>query len=343
MSQPDEFERRLGVALRKTVPDAPSVPDRADRAEQRGRRRRRRMTMGAAAAAAVAVGVVTVGAALPRLGGESAPTPTPPNQTETLECPLARSDPRGTELTPRQSPPLGPGFVAARICPGQQGMANVDLPQDVVRTDLTVLARAIDGAPERRDSPGSFCSADLGVGWSLRLGYDDGTERTIDGANFGCRLLVGAGPTRSNPAQVYDVFLDLVRRQRRTEQSPGVSDEALRCGNETSPLARAVDVERARLCWRAWDAPKSPWSSAVLTREQVDRIRTDLGDPANRAEADYRNCPEDHLTFKLVGETAWRDVTTISGECGIFNTTNHSSGVRRLTPAVQALLDRLTR
>lgn len=336
MTDHDDLGRRLGAALLDRVPEPPLVPDRVPDVVRRARRSRRRTAVvGAAAAVAATVGIASL---LPLGRDEQTPGQTPvAGRVEAAECPGTAAIP---VLRPKRAPELPAGAVEARLC---QGPGNsFQPPSDALTERIGELTDAIEATPPRGRR--SICLGDLGIGFSIVFAYADGSERTVTGEKYGCHNLVGAGPVRANADPVWATYLALLRDQRRDAEAPGAPSAPGGCADDQdlSPLARVVDFERARLCWTPSHGNEADWRSVVLTRSQLDAVLADLGDPANLPDPRDESCPISNLRYRLVGVTGWGDLGAAHGDCGTFDTNGRSSGMRRISPAVQIMIDRLT-
>ncbi len=345
MSDPHE----LGRELSDLVPDPPAVPGRTSSVLARARRNRRRRTGLVAAGAAVAVAAVTLtvaglGSSGPT-AGPSAPTstssrsPTVEPVTD-VECPTPYR--RGQDyVDPTSTGPLPEGAVVARACPTNTSFGFAP-PADALVVGVDRLERTLQELPPLDN--GGVCTSDLGLSYWLVLGYPDGTERVVEGHNYGCHDLRGAGEPRGHPERLWTEYLRLLREQRASSTPPGGT--AVDCPGpgtnfpRTSPMATSLDVEHAVLRWRRTDTEStSTWQCAPVPDDDVRAITADLADGPS-LEIEEEACQEATLQLQLVGVNAWGDVGTTWSDCGYWSV-DGSGTYRVLGSGAQSAVDRI--
>ena len=195
-------EQWLREGLADAVPPPPTNPDRARAAERLARRRRRTTalavvgTAGAVAAAAVLTATLASGG-----DGRDSDDTTASDPPSIVECPpikVRNGTAEGTAID--QPDPAAPaavpeGATSARLC---QGPGTVfDVPADALTTDVEGLVDAINGL-EETGAP-EVCTMDLGPGYRIAFGYDDGSTFVVSGQLYGCHTLVVGNGYRTSP------------------------------------------------------------------------------------------------------------------------------------------------
>lgn len=222
-------EKWLREGLADAVPEPPINPDRAHAAERLARKRRRTTalaivgTAGAVAAAAVLTATLAS-------GGDD-----PDDATDTaseapafvVECPEITVHKDGTaegseidEPDPGAPDAVPEGATSARLCQGPG--TTVEVPEEALVSgvdDLVAAVNDLEASPEH-----VMCTMDLGPGYRIAFGYDDGSTFVISGKLYGCRTLVVGSTYRAGPEAVQAAFLELLDDQQATEG--GSSEEA---------------------------------------------------------------------------------------------------------------------
>lgn len=304
----------LRDALGAAVPDPPSTPDRATSARRRARAARRRTTAAVAAGAALAMVAVVVPLTL---GGSGSPAPAPdvptpaPTSTPESECPPPDTEPAGAGTLPEAA-------VSVRLCDGPG--IGFDEPDDALVTGVDELVRVVNA--QEVTGPPRVCQTDLGTGYLLAFEYADGTVRSVTGELYGCHQLVVGATVRTHPERPWQRFIELLRTQRAASTPPAglatrpsCEDPSVETGIGISPTGRPDDMVSAILCVRYQTATEHrplpiDVSSADLQVLLADRAaRTHPAPPAG-------DCGPDTPSWRLVGRTAWGDLTVVDAWCG---------------------------
>ncbi|MDZ5621475.1 hypothetical protein SFC88_11580 [Nocardioides sp. HM23] len=208
-------EQWLREGLADAVPPPPTNPDRARAAERLARRRRRTTalavvgTAGAVAAAAVLTAMLASGGDDPQRDDDVADDP-----AAVVECPpikvrdgvaegsaIDQPDPDAPDAVPE-------GATSARLCqgPGTTFRApDEPLVDQADVADLVQTINALEEAPEPQ-----MCTMDLGPGFRIAFGYDDGSTFVVTGQLYGCRTLVVGSGYRADPEAAQRAYLDLL-------------------------------------------------------------------------------------------------------------------------------------
>jgi hypothetical protein len=272
-------EKWLRDGLADAVPEPPANPDRAQAAESMARRRRRTTalavvgTAGAVAAAAVLTATLASG------GDDSDAVDTASKGPAfVVECPPIKLTKGGAEDTEIDQPdPSAPdavpnGATSARLCQGP-GMA-FEVPEDALVTGVDDLVAAVNdlevtGEPE-------VCTMDLGPGYRMAFGYDDGSTFVISGQLYGCRTLVVGSTYRADPEAAQAAFLELLAAQAETgdDASGGDAADEVSCADGTSaPGADLAALTTALLCI---DDGSGTQVSAVIDPADLDLLLDDM-------------------------------------------------------------------
>jgi|GEM_PF-5781425 len=204
-------EQWLREGLADAVPPPPVNPERARAAERLARRRRRTTslavlgTAGAVAAAAVLTAALVAGGDDPgKPDHQVASDPPPP-----VECPPIEIR-NGTALgsaidepDPDAPAAVPEGATSARLCQGPG--TTFDVPEEALVTDVDDLVAEINALPET-GAP-EICTMDIGPGFRIAFGYDDGSTFVVSGQLYGCRTVVVGSGYRSNPEAAEAAFL----------------------------------------------------------------------------------------------------------------------------------------
>ncbi len=215
-------EKWLRDGLADAVPEPPTNPDRARAAESLARRRRRTTALavlgsaGAVAAAAVLTVTLTSGGDDP----DDAVDIASDGPAFVVDCPPIKLEKGGTaEGSAIDAPdPAAPstvpeGATSARLCQGPG--TTFDVPADALVTGVDDLVAAVNdlevtGEPE-------VCTMDLGPGYRIAFGYDDGSSFVISGQLYGCHTLVVGSTYRADPEAAQAAFLELLEAQQAAD------------------------------------------------------------------------------------------------------------------------------
>ncbi|WP_183099081.1 hypothetical protein [Nocardioides pelophilus] len=236
--EPDERWLREGLA--SAVPEPPTNPDRARSAERLARRRRRTTMLAVAGTAAAVVAGAVLATTLTGDGGDGrAPDdqlvadPAPP-----VACPPAEAKDgvvQGSEID--QPDPDAPdsvpeGATSARLCQGPG--TTFRAPDDALTTGVDDLVAAIN-ALEPTGEP-EVCTMDLGPGFRIAFGYDDGSAFVVSGQLYGCHTLVVGSGYRSDPEAAQAAFLTALEGQQPGQESTETTTDAegLACPDDGS-------------------------------------------------------------------------------------------------------------
>lgn len=246
-------EKWLRDGLASAVPEPPVNPERAHAAERLARRRRRTTalavvgTAGAVAAAAVLTAVLASGGGDPDrdedVAGDPAATavacpPIKVRDGQAVGSAIDEPDPDAPEAVPE-------GATSARLCQGP-GM-TFQAPGDALVTDVDELVAAVNDL-EPAEAPG-VCTMDLGPGYRIAFGYDDGSTFVVSGQLYGCRTLVVGSGYRADPEAAQAAFLALLEEQGGAEEPSQIEPGDLTCEEPATATAAAVeDLTTAILC-----------------------------------------------------------------------------------------------
>lgn len=221
-------EQWLREGLADAVPEPPTNPDRARSAERLARRRRRTTTLavlgsaGAVAAAAVLTAALTSGGDSPDKGLDT----TLEGPAFVVDCPPIEVEKGGTasgteidEPDPAAPDAVPEGATSARLCQGPG--TTFDVPADALVTGVGELVAAVNdqdvtGEPQA-------CTMDLGPGYRIAFGYDDGSSFVVSGQLYGCHTLVVGSGYRADPEAAQAAFLGLLDLQ--DQQADGETTE----------------------------------------------------------------------------------------------------------------------
>jgi hypothetical protein len=204
----------LRDGLADAVPEPPINPDRAHAAERLARRRRRTTSLAVAGTAAAVVAGAVLAASLTRGGddGGSDDDLLVAEPSPVVECPPA---PKDGAIDPIDVPdPAAPdavpeGATSARLCQGP-GM-EFQAPDAALVTDVEALVAAVNALEPT--GPPEVCTLDLGPGYRIAFGYDDGSTFVVSGQLYGCHTLVVGSGYRTNPEAAEKEFRTLLRAQ----------------------------------------------------------------------------------------------------------------------------------
>jgi hypothetical protein len=309
-------EKWLRDGLANAVPEPPTNPDRARAAESRARRRRRTTALavlgsaGAVAAAAVLAVVLSPGG-----DGQDAVDTTSEGPAFVVECPPIKVFDDGTaqESEIDQPDPGAPdsvpeGATSARLC---QGPGTVfEFPPDVLVTDVDDLVAAVNDL-EVTGEPAA-CTMELGPGYRMAFGYDDGSTFVISGRLYGCQTLVVGSGYRARPEAAQAAFLDLLEAQG-SDSEP--SDEAdapdLTCSDTASTAGPDLaDLTTAILCVDDGSGAKA---SATIAANDLELLLDDMA--TNQSNSVLRCAlPPPHPT--IVAADASGNRVLVPSECG---------------------------
>ena len=209
-------EQWLREGLAGAVPPPPVNPERARAAERLARRRRRTTslavlgTAGAVAAVAVLTATLVAGGDDGKPDQQVASDPPPP-----VECPpikVRNGTAEGSAID--QPDPDVPGAVpegatSARLCQGPG--TTFDVPEDALVTGVDGLVAEVNALPETGEP--EVCTMDLGPGFRIAFGYDDGSTFVVSGQLYGCRTLVVGSGYRSDPEAAQAAFVTALASQ----------------------------------------------------------------------------------------------------------------------------------
>lgn len=210
-------EQWLREGLADAVPPPPTNPDRARAAERLARRRRRTTslavlgTVGAVAAVAVLTATLTSGGDDRGSKDDQVAADPPP----VVECPpikIQDGTAQGSAID--QPDPDAPGAVpegatSARLCQGPG--TTFEVPDDALVTDVDELVAEVNALPETGEP--EVCTMDLGPGFRIAFGYDDGSTFVVSGQLYGCRTLVVGNGYRAEPEAAQAAFRELLDAQ----------------------------------------------------------------------------------------------------------------------------------
>ncbi len=227
-------EQWLREGLADAVPPPPTNPDRARGAASLARRRRRTTTLavlgtvGAVAAVAVLTATLTSGGDDP----DVADNQTASDPATIVDCPPAKArdgvvqsseidepDPDAPEAVPE-------GATSARLCQGPG--TTFEVPGNALVTDVDGLVAVVNDLGQTPEH--EMCTSDLGPGFRIAFGYDDGSTFVVSGQLYGCRTLVVGNGYRADPEAAQQEILDRLRAQREAGDDP----------SDTQPTADVV-------------------------------------------------------------------------------------------------------
>lgn len=215
-------EQWLREGLASAVPEPPANPDRG-RAATRLARRRRTTALAVVGTAGVVAAAAVLTAALTRGEGTSSRDHSPAAVSDgVVECPEAPARGGTVEEAEIDRPdPDAPGAVpsgatSARLCQGP-GLVTA-FPADALVTGVDGLIDELN-ALEPVPAP-EMCTHDLGPGFRIALGYDDGSSFVVSGQLYGCQTLVVGNGYRADPQRAQEEFLTLLEAQREAATPP---------------------------------------------------------------------------------------------------------------------------
>jgi hypothetical protein len=308
-------EQWLREGLADAVPQPPAVPDRAQAAERRARQRRRTTVLAAGGAAAAVAAVAVLTTTLGRGGEEVAPSGDPTASDTPAGVPACPPAPRPGREEPLDQPdPSAPdavpdGATSARLC---QGLGNpIDTPVDALVTDVDALAAVVNGLPTAPAE--QMCTQELGPGYRIAFGYDDGSQFVVSGQLYGCRSVVVGSTTRTGADEPWDRFAELLRAQRDAAEPPAeptLADDACTTSAPSSAVAGAEDLTVAALCIGEGDRARR----ADISPAELDQLLADV--EANKGQGGTLRCGVDPPWPRIVGLSAWGDRITVYSACG---------------------------
>lgn len=334
-------EKWLRDGLADAVPDAPTVPDRADGARARARRARRTTIAavgGVAASVLLAAGVVAVlGNDGPDGGniaddGRASPYDAP-------ACPAAPVDTR-TQTGPGQ---VEEGASSVRLCGGNE--IAIDVPKDALVTDVDELAEAVNGLDAA--SPDLACTMELGPAYQLVFSYPDGSTIVASGELYGCRPVVVNGVERTGADEPWEKFIELLRAQRRQLEAPAPVDaSSIDCPAATDisavqSVGRAQDLAVAVYCAEPY-LGSGGWIRAEIPAADLTTLVADIR--SNTEEnAGFVDCDVSPPVPRIIGLTAWGDRVDLQAQCtnGWFTVDVATNSVWSPSAGATAILERL--
>ena len=116
------------------------------------------------------------------------------------------------------------GATSARLCQGVG--TELEVPEEALVSGVDDLVAAVNaqdvtGEPE-------MCTMDLGPGYRIAFGYDDGSSFVVSGQLYGCHTLVVGSGYRANPEAAQAAFLGLLAEQQRDADGETSADAARR-------------------------------------------------------------------------------------------------------------------
>ncbi|WP_183096161.1 hypothetical protein [Nocardioides stalactiti] len=245
-------EQWLREGLADAVPPPPINPDRAGAAERLARRRRRTTTLAVIGSAAAVAAVAVLGTTLAS-GGDDGPdrqivAPDPPAD---VECPFIEVGKGGIaqgvdEPDPNLPDAVPEGATVARLC---QGVGTAyDAPADALVTGVDDLVAAINDLDV--SGPPEMCTMDLGPGYRIVFGYDDGSTFVVSGQLYGCHTLVVGSGYRADPEAAQAAFLGLLDEQQAAQGEPADDVDAadLSCTDAGGSTRQDLALEAAIVC-----------------------------------------------------------------------------------------------
>lgn len=334
MSEPSD-EKWLRDGLAGAVPDAPTVPDRADGARARARRARRTTTAvvgGVAASVLLVAGTVAVlGGGDPdgRRDGGNVADGGASSRYDAPACPASPVDTR-TQTGPDHVPD---GARSVRLCLG--GGNPIEVPVDALVTGVDEVADTVNGLPDA--APDQGCTMELGPGYQLVFAYPDGSTVVASGELYGCRPVIVNGVERTGADEPWATFIELLRAQR--EQLAPAPPDASRidcAGLPASPtLGRPQDLAVAALC-------VGDGTPAAITGAELGLLLDDMA-ARTTENAGYVDCAAAPPFPRIVGLTAWGDRVEIRSDCGDswFSVDDATNSVWPPGPDAAAIIERL--
>lgn len=234
------------------------------------------------------------------------------------------------------------GAEAAQLCGG--GGSSMELPADVLVTDVDDLVEAVNQQPEQA---GNSCTADGGPGYRILFSYDDGSTFLISAGFYGCESVVVGSIYREGPAVVLRTFQDLVVAQRAEQEPPSPPTRGdLTCWGrgatpDVLPIGLPEDVVRAVLC-QVRSRDRVVYYSAPVSRGELDDLLDDFDTRRDARRIQPNRCPAELPATWIVGTTAWGDRVEVASECrpGEWRTASLDE-VWSPSRASAAILDRL--
>ncbi len=248
-------EKWLRDGLADAVPDPPLNPDRAQAAEGLARKRRRTTALAVvgAAGAVAAAAVLTVALGSGGDGNDAVDT-TSEGPAFVVECPPITVGKGGIAEGVDEPDPDAPdavpeGATSARLCQGVG--TELEVPEEALVSGVDDLVAAVN-AQDVTGEP-QMCTMDLGPGYRIAFGYDDGSSFVVSGQLYGCHTLVVGSGYRADPEAAQAAFLGLLDEQQRdadgeTSADAAAADLACSYDQPVFPTGNHADLTAAILC-----------------------------------------------------------------------------------------------
>lgn len=200
-------EQWLREGLADAVPDPPANPDRAESAARLAGRRRRTTAAGALAAVGVIAGAAALTAALAGGDGGGSGDQQVADSPPPVSCPPMKVADDGiaeaaVDLPDPDAPDAVPeGATSARLC-GGPGLVTGRTGLDQPVTDVTALTDAVNALEQT--GPPDVCTMDLGPGYRIAFGYDDGSRFVVSLKLYGCQQVVVGSGYRGDARKLWD-------------------------------------------------------------------------------------------------------------------------------------------
>jgi hypothetical protein len=309
-------EKWLREGLADAVPEPPINPDRASAAERLARRRRRTTalavvgTAGAVAAAAVLTATLASGGDDPDRDAVDTASEGP---SFVVECPPIKVDKGGVaeESEIDQPDPDAPdavpeGATSARLCQGPGTTFGV--PDEALTTGVDDLVAAVNDLEPT--GPPEVCTLELGPGYRIAFGYDDGSTFVVSGRLYGCQSVVVGSGYRTSPEAAQAAFLELLDAQQAA-----IGDESdaadLACADAES--AAGVDIASLTAAIVCIDDGSGTQISATIEPADLAFLVEDM---ATHQSTSVLRCGLPPPWPTIVGTDAAGSLVSIFSECG---------------------------
>jgi len=333
-------EEWLREGLADAVPEPPTTPDRARSAERLARRRRRTTALGVVGTAGVVAAAAVLAVSLTTGGDDDGAIADDPTSATPgiVECPpikvrdgvaegsaIDQPDPNAPDAVPE-------GAASARLCQGPG--TTFQVPDDALVTDVGDLVAAIN-ALEPTGEP-EMCTLELGPGFRIAFGYDDGSTFVVSGQLYGCRTLTVGSGYRTDPDTARQEFVDLLQAQRDASERPheleGIDMTCAHAFTEPAGVIGTADVTGGELCID--DVTTGETTSVSVPADDLAALVDAFDQPAEDGGTTPCSTVPERYSFTLIAATAWGDRLVLTPAC---------PGLGSQDPATRAMLERLVR
>ncbi|MEZ0579474.1 hypothetical protein [Nocardioides sp. MH1] len=334
-------EKWLRDGLADAVPEPPATPDRARRAERLARRRRRTTAAALVGTVGVVAGAAVLTAALAGGDDDRAVDRYDFGAPPSVSCPPAKAEDGVIPESAIDSPdPAAPdavpeGATAARICEGPG--AALTYPDDLLTQDVATLVETVNGLA-RTDGPADVCTMELGPGFRIVFGYDDGSTFVVSGRLYGCRTLTVGSGYRADPETAAHEFDDLLQAQLGDAEPTTDTTDGPACTTDppTPTTGRAEDLAEALLCVQDKSGSTASLGFVEIPDDDLATLVADIAANAH-ATAGIARCYREEPWIS--GVTTSGDAVMITYQCDSYVLPDGRAW--QPSAASQAIIDRL--